>query len=278
MIYTTTTRATALATDDETDNPFIAWDNIGATGTFGGTTTLTDGDTANAFSGTTYDYWLPDVTTTSCSISVTLASAQTLSFVGIAGHNISTYGGTVAVQRSTNSGGTWSDAGAGAQVPTDNSPIGFRMRTTGNDAADWRIRITTLTAGDPIYAAVLFFGNDMVFPRRFYRDFAPPIAPSEVQLQSNVSVGGNLLGNSIVAHGSTLNAQIRNLPVDFVRGDMLPFIPHYNAGKGMFFGWRPTTFDEDLRYTWREGATLRPVNSGPLDFMSIDLAMRAYET
>ena len=181
------------------------------------------------------------------------------------------------MQRSTNSGATWPDAGAGTYTPTDNSPIVFRMVTSGNDAADWRIRITGLTASAPLYVGVAFFGNDVVFPRRFYKDFAPVLAPTEVQLQSNVSVGGNLLGNSVIAQGSTINAQFAHLAPAWVRGTLLPFLPHFNKGKGFFFGWRPNTYPQDAHYCWREGATLRPVNSGPRDFMSLEMQMRAHE-
>lgn len=280
MIATASARATALASAGQTENPFAAWNNQAATATLSsGDGVLTDGALANAVSGTTYDYWLPNVAGTATTFQVTFPTARTISFVGIAAHNLFTLGASVLVQRSTaGSGGPWSDAGAGTITPTDNSPIGFRMVTSGNDAADWRIRVTGLTASAPLYVGVAFFGNDMVFPRRFYKDFAPNIKPTEVQLQSNVSVGGNLLGNSIVAQGSTLSAQIRNLDPSFVRGEMLEFIPHFNAGKGFFFAWRPNTYGQDLAYAWRDGATLRPVNSGPRNYMSIEMPMRVYET
>lgn len=277
MIYTASARATALASAGQTENPFAAWDNQAATATLGGSATLPDGAAANAVSGTTYDYWIPNTGTTTRTFDVKFATARTISFVGIAAHNIFTLGATVQIRRSTDGGVTWNDAGAGTQTPTDNSPIGFRMVTSGNDAADWQIRVQGLTAGTTLYIGVAFFGTDMVFPRRFYKDFAPAIRPTEVQLQSNVSVGGNLLGNSIIAQGSTINAQIRLLPPSFVRGEMLNFIPHFNAGKGFFFAWRPNTYAQDLAYAWREGGTLRPVNSGPLDYMSIEMGMRAYE-
>lgn len=273
-------RVTELETAGELDNPFVAYDNLAAlsTSTLGGTATLTDGAAANAVSGTTYDYWLPNVTTTSAQFRVTFPSAITINTVAIAAHNLSDFGGTVVLQRSTNGGGSWSSSGLGGSVtPSDNSVIMFRVASTGNDAADWRLNFTGLTAGDGLAVGVAYFGNDMVFPRRFYRDFAPPISPSEVQLQSNVSVGGNLLGNSVIARGTTLTSQVRNLADDWIRGAFKPFIPHFNAGKGFFFGWRPTTYVDDVRYCWRDGATLRPVNSGPLAFMSVEMAMRAYE-
>ena len=280
-IIQTAARIAELTAMGQTNNPFVAWNNVAAASTsvLGGTATLTDGAAANAVSGTTYDYWLPNITGTTAQFSVKLPAAVTLNCVGLAVHNLSTLGGSVILNRSTDGGATWSASGLGGSItPTDNGPIVFRTASTGFDAADWRLNFTGLTASAPLYVGVMFFGNDTVFESRFYSGFAPPIAPSEVQLQSNVSVGGNLLGNSIVAQGTTLSAQFRLLPPSFVRGALLPFIPHFNAGKGFLFAWRPTTYADDVRYCWRDGATIRPTNSGPRDFMSVEMGMRAYES
>jgi hypothetical protein len=273
-----TARATELSTAGQSENPFIAYDNLAALSTtvLGGTAVLTDGARENAISGTTYDYWKPNVTGTTARFEITLAATTDVSFVGLAAHNLATLGATVAVNRSTDGGATWPTVGASV-TPTDNSPIGFRIATTGISAAGWRINITNLTAAAPVYIGVVFFGKDTVFPRRFYKDFAPAMAPTEVQLQSNVSVGGNLLGNSVIAQGSTLAAKFANLDPAWIRGTMLPFIPHFNQGKGFFFGWRPTTYPQDFHYCWREGAVIRPANSGPLNFMSLEMQMRVLE-
>lgn len=277
MIYTTSARATELASAGTTGNPFAAWNNLAATATLSSPqAVLTDGALANAVSGTTYDYWLPNVTATTAGFWVDFGIGRTINLVGIAAHNIGTLGGLVQVQRSTDAI-SWTTASGAAQAITGDKPIVIRMQTSGLDAAYWRVVISGLTAGAPLYVGVMFFGYDMVFPRRFYKDFAPNIQPTEVQLQSNVSVGGNLLGNSVVARGSTITAQFRNIDPYFVRGDMLGFIPHFNAGKGFFFGWRPETYPQDVVYAWRDGASLRPVNSGPRDFMSVDMPMRVYE-
>jgi hypothetical protein len=261
--------------------PFVAYDNQAArpSSTLSSPqAVLTDGALANAVSGTTYDYWLPNITATSASYTVTLNSSRTLSFAGVAGHNISTLGGTVKIQRSTDGGATWSDAGAGDHTPTDNSPIAFRMINGVTNAADkWRVNITGLTAGDPLYVAVIFIGDDITFPLGLNGGFAPPIYPNEVGLQSNVSVGGNLLGSSVIAQGTKLSAQMTYMTPDFVRSTLSGFIPAFNQGTPFFFGWRPTTFNTDLRYCWRDGETIMPSNSGGRDFMAFNMSMRAYE-
>ena len=270
-------RLTELGLDK--NNPFVAWNNLAANATLSGTAVLTDGARENAVDGTTHDYWLPNITGTNASFRVIFSSALTISCVGIAAHNLGTLGGVVTLQRSTDGGVTYSAAGLGGAItPTDNTPIIIRTQISGLDAGEWLLSFTGLTAGAPLYVGVILMGAETIFPRRFYKDFAPVLSPTEVQLQSNVSVGGNLLGNSIVAQGSTLQASFRNLAPSFVRGAMLPFIPHFNSGKGFFFGWRPDTYPQDVHYCWREGATLRPKNDGPLDFMGLEMQMRAFES
>lgn len=274
MIAISSARAIELFSAKAGDNPFVAYQNLAATATLGGTSTLADGSAANAVTGTTADYWLPNVTGTSALFAPTFATATSVSLVAIAAHNLGTLGATVQVKYSTDNI-SWTDSGVGFLAPTDNSPIVVRMAAAS--ARYWQIEITGLTAGDPVYAGVVFFGNDLVMPMRFYQGFAPVISPTEVELQSNVTVGGNLVGSSIVAKGSTISAPFRLIPPSFTRGDLLPFIPHFNAGKGFFFGWRPETYPQDVHYCWRDGDAIRPTNEGPRDFMAFSINARVYE-
>jgi hypothetical protein len=272
-------RAAELAAAGQTNNPFVAWDNLAATATVqSGNTSKPDGALTNAITGTTFDYWRPNVTGTTVQFRITLPVALSISFVGVAAHNLASLGASAQVQRSTNSGSTWTTGGVAATPIADNGPVAFRMATTGNDALDWRVNITGLTSGADLYAGVIFFGFDLVIPTRLYSGYSPAIVPTEVQLQSNVSVGGNLLGSQIIGQGSTLAAGLRYLTPGFVRGaSWLSFMRHYNAGKGLFFAWRPATFADDVHYCWREGAALRPSNMGVRDYMACDLNMRAYD-
>jgi hypothetical protein len=271
-------RTTELNAAGQTNNPFVAWDNLAATATVtSGNTAKPDGAIANALTGTTYDYWRPNVTSATVQLRVTLPVAQSISFVGVAAHNLGSLGASAQVQRSINGGSTWTTGGVAATPITDNGPVVFRLATTGLDAADWRLNITGLTSGANLYAGVIFFGVDLVIPTRLYSGFSPAIVPTEVQLQSNVSVGGNLLGSQIIGQGSTLAVGLRHLTPGFVRGaSWLSFMRHYNAGKGLWFAWRPAAFPDDVHYCWRDGAALRPSNMGVLDYMAVDMNMRAY--
>lgn len=257
-------------------NPFVAWDNFGAQATLGGTSVLTGGERANAVTGSTYDKWRPDVTGANAYLSFDMGAPVSVSFAAIAAHNLSAFGGDVRVQSSANSI-TWADAGAGLVTPSDNTPIAFRMVTSGSAFRYWRFAFGSLTAGDLLSVGVAFIGTDLVIPRRFYQGFSPILTPTEVQLQSNVSVGNELLGSSVVGRGSTLEVDVANVPPEFLRGDdWLAFQRHFNDGGGSFFGWRPEKYPEDIHYIWRNGATIRPVNSGPRDLMSIRMEAQAH--
>jgi hypothetical protein len=254
------------------NNPFVAWSNLGAAATLGGTAVLTGGERANAVTGTTYDKWRPDVTTSEAALSFDFGSTTALKFAAIASHNAHTHGASVAVQTSADNT-TWADAGTGAVVAVA-GVMAFRFSAS---ARYWRFRFTGLTAGDDLSVGIAFLGNETIFPRRFYQGFAPVLTPTEVELQSNVSVGAHLLGSSVIERGSTLSASVQNIPAAFIRSDeWTSFQTAFGEGKGFFFAWRPAKYPEDIHYCWRDGGVIRPSNTGPRDLMNIEFSARAF--
>jgi hypothetical protein len=140
----------------------------------------------------------------------------------------------------------------------------------------WRLSATDVDAGQPAIG-VLFLGQELIIPQRIYQGYAPPITPNVVDLQSNVSEGGHLLGSRVVSRGNTATAEISHLTPAFVRSDdWKNFQAHFNNGNGFFWGWRPTAYDE-LYYAWRQGAVIAPQNSGPQAYMSASISMRFYD-
>lgn len=277
MIATSSARDTVLETAGQENNPFVAWNNIAASATLGGTSTLTDGAAANAVTGTTYDFWLPDVAATTASFNVQFGASRTVSFAAIAAHNLADYGASIRCRRSSD-GSSWTDAGGGEVTPTDNGPIAFRMAQTGQDYEYWQFYVTGLTAGDDIAIGVAFFGDDLVIPQRVYSGFAPVITPTEIELQANESEGGHLLGSSIVRKGSSLSLELSHLTPGFIRGpSWKAFQTSFNEAKPAFLAWRPEKYPEDIHYIWRSGGTIRPVNMGVLDYMAASFSARVYE-
>ena len=271
---TVTDPSRSFALGGDVNNPFVAWKNLGAAATLGGTTVLTGGERANAVSGSTYDKWRPDVSTTEAILSFDFGTATSISFAALAAHNVYSHAATVAVERSSD-GATWVDGGAGSITPTDNNVMAWRM--VAQSYRYWRFKFTGLTASDALSVGVAFLGNDLVIPRRFYQGFSPVITPTEVQLQSNVSVGNELLGSSVIGSGSTLSAQIGNIEPSFIRGaDWIAFQRAFGTGAGFFFGWRPAKYPQDVYYCARSGGVIRPDNSGPRDLMSVAIEARVY--
>jgi hypothetical protein len=204
---------------------------------------------------------------------VDFGSATSISFAALAAHNAGTLDATVAIQHSPDNV-TWT--AADDDTPADDTPIAFRFVAISRRY--WRFTFNGLTAGDPLAIGVAFLGNETIIPRRFYQGFSPIITSTEVALQSNVSVGGNLLGSTVVGTGSTFSATVGNVDATFVRGaDFVAFMTAFGRGSPFFFGWRPAKYPQDLHYAWRDGDVIRPENSGPRDLMSFSINARAYD-
>jgi hypothetical protein len=175
----------------------------------------------------------------------------------------------------TSAASTWYMAGPWA-VPADGDSIGWQL--AGAASTTWRLRVINVDSSDTVAIGVAYIGTYMTVERRIYQGFAPVLTSTEVSLQSNVSAGGNLLGSSVVQQGSRISVAFSNLSESFVRGaNWLAFQFRFNRGYGSFFAWRPAKYPEDIHYMWRDGGTLRPVNSGPQALMSAQIDARVYD-
>lgn len=164
----------------------------------------------------------------------------------------------------------------GWEWPTDDKPIGWYFEQ--QSSFGWRWRFTNVGVSDVVSVGVAFVGGVLTMDRPLYQGYAPIIRPTEVELQSNVSAGGHLLGSSVVKRGSRLKMDFANLAASFVRGSgFTGFMDHFNAGNGSFVAWRPSKYPDDLHYFWRDGSTIRPVNSGPRDLMGLTIEGRVLE-
>lgn len=271
IVYSSS-RAAALASSDEDNNPIVT--PRGPTGTASTGLGTEVQAAANAFTGTTFDTWTATPSgSNNATLEVDYGSAKNITMAAVAAHNIADVDGDVRVQYSTD-GSTWTDAGAGLVTPSDNQAIAWRFENVS--ARYWRFTLTGLT-GD-VSVGVVFIGSEIIIPQRLYQGYAPPITPTDVRLTPNVSDGGELLGTKVIQRGSTVQASIKHIPASFIRGTTWTAWQRnrYGEGQGFFWAWRPTKYG-DLHYGWRNGPPLNPQNTGPQDRMSIDLDMRLYE-
>ncbi len=258
------------------NNPHILWDDQAASGTWS-----TQGGTeieaaSNIATGTTFDPWVANALADGdVRAEVVLPSAQRFTFAAIAAHNLSDLNASVRLEYSTNGGSTWVDAGAGLVTPTDNQAIGWLF--TEAPAADrWRFNVDAST-NDIVEIGCAFLGTELIIPQRIYQGYTPPITPTRVDLQSNVSEGNHLLGSAVIRRGSSSTAQLSDIPDGYVRGSAwMDFQRHFNNGRGFFWAWRPSKYG-DLYYAWRSAGPIIPSNSGPLALMSFDMEMRFYD-
>jgi len=227
-----------------------------------------------AATGTTFDSWIATPSGGQVTLELELTTAQSLSFAAIAAHNLGTIGADVRVQFSTDGGSIWTDAGAGITSPEDDQAIAFYFDAITSD--HWRFKVTGAGSND-VEIAVALFSNPITIEQRIYQGYAPPITPNAVDLQSNVSEGGNLLGSATVRKGSRASAGLTHIDPTFLRGaTWTSFQAHFNGGGGFFWLWRPTKY-EDAFYAWRDGGVIAPTNSGPKEYMSFDMGMRFYD-
>lgn len=256
------------------ENPIFAWDNIAATATLSGTAIATDGQRENAVDGSTSSRWRPSGKGDATLIALIPANTP-VSFLAIAAHSLDDAGAQVQWHYNRDAtGGTWV-----AVTPTAADAVQGAMawRFMPITARRWRLTVSSIDAADAATLGVFFVGNETIMPMRIYQGFAPRIVPTNVELQSNVSEGGNLIGSAVSRTGSMLELPFSIIRPDFVRGEFKPFMTHFNAGKGCFVAWRPEKYPEDLHYGWRDGPVIRPENSGPKAYMSMTVKMRLHD-
>lgn len=272
--------AANLAAAGESNNPIVFYNDKGSESGTMSTGVGTEVESAAlSATGTTYDAWIATPTAGgTADLQLTFGSARTLNAIAITAHNIGTIGATVRADYSLDGGSNWITTGAGIYEPTDDSAIMFYFDNVVS--THWRLRVFNAGSSD-VEIAVAFWGAVLTIPQRIYQGYTPPITPTNVMLQSNVSQGGNLLGAAVTRQGSSAQASITYIDPEFIRSDSATnfgdFTRHHNAGKGFFWAWRPSKYPEDLFYAWREGNTIVPTNSGPKDLMSFNMGLRLYD-
>jgi hypothetical protein len=277
VIAVSVARSRALLADGRVNNPFFGWGSV--TGQAVLTTPVgavqAEGPAAHAGTDTTYDAWMAQGSGGQAVLQAVFGAPVTVGFAGIAAHNLGTLGATARVEYSTDGGSVWLDCGAGPLAAADNGPMGWRIAPTA--AALWRFRVTGLSGAPVVRIAVAALAQELVLSQRMYQGVRPVLQPTEVDLQSNVSEGGNLLGSAVVRRGATMTYALEHLRPEEVRGAAFQgFQERFNAGAGFFTGWRPGKYPGDLHYGWRSGSPLAPANGGVRDMMDAEIAFRVH--
>ncbi len=178
------------------------------------------------------------------------------------------------VQSSTN-GTTWTThlGGNSTRIGKDACIARFPAVT----ARYWRAVLTSAAAGTDT-VAYMAVSNQVTLERPFFSGFAPIITPTQIDLHTNVSVGGQFVGSSYTTSGATIDFTVSNLSPQFARATMLPILQAWNTGHPQFFAWRPVSNPADSYYIWRgaQDSVVTPAYSGTNDLMDLSFSGRVY--
>jgi len=207
---------------------------------------------------TTYEYWTP--TTLPATWSVDLGSAKNVDSIGMVGDML---GCTVAIQYSTNNS-TWVTVDT-RTVVTDRINMFLFLSVS---ARYWRVSVSVQIPR----ISVIYIGTALAMQRPIYQGHTPLTLSRTTDLSNNVSEGGQYLGRSIIRTGAESSAAWSNLRADWYRANFDPFVRAARTAP-FFFGWRPAQYPAELGFVWTD-KDIAPDNSGPRNFMSVDVGFK----
>ncbi len=191
-------------------------------------------DPANAADGKTWTFWKP--TGVTAEYIVDMGATRTISYFGIAGHNLATVGGTV--QFFTWTGSAWQ--GVVTHAPTDNDPILLLL----SPRSTTRYRFAFLTAVPTV--AVLAAGAITEFPQKAEFVGGLPFDEAEMtEYRDTVSDGGHVLERFATRKAVPAEMVVNHLPEAWVSGTLLPLQRHMES-KPVFMADRPGANPQSL--------------------------------
>ncbi len=222
--------------------PRIGWRKI--TGTVAASTSATGYAATNANTNRTDSFWQP--TALPATWQIDAASAQSVSYCGIAAHDLGSKGCTVLVQSSPD-GTTWTTRCT--ITPTDDSAILALFATVS--ARYWRISISG-SGGNPTIA-VIQFGAVTEFPQKAV--YAPSVSFERTRVASystNMSQGGQWLGRSVERASLAPAMTVNNLSETWIAAEWDAFAI-YAETSPFFIADRPEDYPKSCCYAWTGG-------------------------
>jgi hypothetical protein len=231
--------------------PRIGWRRI--TGTVAASTSAAGFAAANAATYRTDSFWRP--TALGATWRLDAGSAQNVSYVGIAGHDMGTRALTIQVQSSTDDSAWTTRLNI---TPTDDSAIFGLMGLIS--ARYWRLSITG-AGGNPTIA-VIQFGAVTEFPRPCV--YAPSISlqrTRRVTYSTNITEGGQWAGRTINRVSLAPSMTVNHLSETWVTSEWDAFALHAETSP-FFIADRPGSFANSCAYAWT-GDDLRAERGTP---------------
>lgn len=220
-------------------NPVILYNNFLEDGTLTVTSTESGYDKDNLLDQRPYTLWRATSSATQ-NIDLELVSAKKPTAIGIVNHNLFSIGATVKVQAYVAS--AWEDVHT--FTPTADTAI-LELFTPDAVNTKWRINISGQSS-EPIIG-VIFLGTEITFPYPPETPYSP--IQESIQIETEVSQKGHLLGNNIRYNPIQINASFKDLTRVWVNANFVPFWNNYGKLlKYFFYAWDLTNAASDIYY------------------------------
>lgn len=213
----------------------------------------------NLFDGNTYDAW---TSTGAQTITVELGSAKKVDYFGIVGRGLA--GCEISFEYKQGAG-DWTSL-VPAFMPAERRVLMVVFEPVTADA--FRLNVTKASA----YSfAALNIGLAISIPGGMRPGFAPPNLNEDVEYHTSRTVGGNIVGHSVLRAGATLRVKAEHLSEAWVREYWKPFQDEAHE-KPFFFAWSTALFQYEVIY----GVADKPPQAkyDTTIFMSINMTIR----
>ena len=224
------------------DHPRFCFHKHAATVTASGSAPGTN--PAWVMDGQTWNQWRAD--SGNASLTLTFASAQDISYVGIAAHDLDLQGSTIALQINTGSGFADVPGLTGIQ-PSDDGAILFLLGPITVTA----VRLVITGASAP-YIGVFQAGLAMELPRRATYTALPISESEQTTYRHAQAVKGQVLGRSVQGAELAFEVQIDHLSEDWRMASGVAswqaFTAHVRDVGPFFVASRPIKYPDDVAY------------------------------
>lgn len=239
------------------NNPRVLYDNAMERGTITTDSEQTGFEAVLAASPFEAQGWKPVDTAADYYLQMVLASAEPINAFAITAHTLGTQGATIRFESSANSGGAWTQIGTDI-TPADDRPIAL---LTNAITSDYFRLVIELGATAAPFTGVVFMGTALEFPRPLYASEGTPFnLGMNTEYQDNRTVEGKYVGRSIKRMRERAQAPLANIEESWVTANMMEFI-EYSRTHPYFLLPRPSSYAEDIGYTWSE-EDIRVVRGG----------------
>jgi hypothetical protein len=249
------------------NSPYIAWDNLIATGTLTATSSAAGFPVTGLLNGYTTDPWRPSAMP--ATVTLTLPVPVPVSCVAFAGHDMHSRGVQVQVQQFR--GGDW--AQVALVTPESDAPF-----IVSFNAGDGSVRVI-FSGANTFRLAVMHVSAGLVFPSQ--SRIVPPHAPlnrvSEVELIGGAEGStGEFLQADTMRTGGKASIAFSVQSQGFIKSaEFERFRQHFNSGRPFFLACFPRFDPADMAYVWNNGKSIITPYQDAV-FMALDMEVGVY--